>query len=80
MIYHYKIRSKSTGKFKNGGSDVRWGSTGKVWRGTGPLRNHLNLFNGKIPPDWEVVEYQMVENTVKPAHEYINLLKVLGRR
>lgn len=73
----YKIRDKNTGLFSPGGCDAnepssRWKKTGKVWRGTGPLRNHLNMFLHRgIPISWEVVEYEEIEKSVKPAAELV---------
>lgn len=39
----YKIRNPETGLFSSGGSMPNWTKRGKVWRGVGPLKNHLNL-------------------------------------
>lgn len=37
-----------------------WNENGKIWNGSGPLKNHLNQFSS-IPDTWEVVEFELVE-------------------
>lgn len=88
----YKLRHKRLGLFSPGGSDSvylhRWTKTGKTWSGTGPLKNHINLLlenwkTNHLPRgnldfnDVEVVEYEMREVSVKPAHEFVNIIKLL---
>jgi len=87
----YRIRDTATGLFSKGGMDAnqskwQWGKTGKVWKGLGPLRLHLNQFlvggDGKpgIPSTWEVIEYELVETetSVKPVHEMLDPKKLIG--
>ena len=93
MIY-YKIRDRATGLYSMGGShllddhivnnpDARmrrfgWSRKGKIWKGLGPLKNHLNQYAGKIPEDWEVVAFEVKEELVglRPAKEYLEKRKI----
>lgn len=60
----YRIRDKNTGLFSCGGSfQPSFTSKGKIWRGTGPLKNHLNQV-AKIPDNWEIIELEVVENEI----------------
>lgn len=88
----YRIRDSVTGLFSKGGSDANtsssnWGKTGKIWKGIGPLRNHLNQFlpGGDarvkgIPATWEVLEYEVTEaqTSAKPVHEIIDSSKLIN--
>jgi hypothetical protein len=72
MAKVYKIRSKKTGLFSTGGSSPRWSKKGKIWAGSGPLNNHLNVIKeyggyGKIVYDREeaeLVEYELIEQEI----------------
>lgn len=68
MIW-YMIRHKETGQWSKGGMDLpkegmgrgwtekkRWG---KVWKGTGPLKNHLNQYSEVAKARWEIVEVEV---------------------
>ena len=83
---YYRIRNSKTSLFSKGGADAfhsssgQWTKTGKVWKGLGPLKNHLNVViesHKGIPDDWEVVEYQMVEVKAESAIKYVNLIRML---
>jgi hypothetical protein len=84
MIF-YKIRDKETGLFSKGGvgadwSHHHWSKSGKVWRGLGPLRSHLNQYlNKDIPLNWEVIEYETVEKTTNSAAEMVNPEKLIEK-
>jgi len=54
-----KIRNPRTGLYSTGGTTPRWTKKGKVWRGVGPLKNHLNLIRGRVYEGCEVVEFEM---------------------
>ena len=88
----YRIRDTVTGLFSKGGADAntshwQWGKTGKIWKGIGPLRSHLNQFlpggdarEKGIPTTWEVLEYEVVETQVsaRPVHEIIDSKKIIN--
>jgi len=85
---YFRIRNLATGKFSKGGSGAfydhssYWSSTGKVWKGTGPLRNHLNVVietHGTIPTNWEVIEYEFNVVAVENASKYVDILKLLKK-
>jgi hypothetical protein len=89
---YFKIRHKASGLWSKGGAAAgayggdhgrNWNKNGKVWHGLGPLRLHLHLvmneYKGNIA-DWEVVEYSMLPVETKPAHEMIDLMKMLKKR
>lgn len=40
---YYKIRDKRTGLFSGAGSLSKFTKNGKVWKGMGPLKNHLRV-------------------------------------
>jgi hypothetical protein len=55
----YKIRN-SKGLFSTGGADPDFTKKGKVWRGIGALKNHLNLMRDTSKYDYcEVVTYEL---------------------
>lgn len=76
-VRYFKIRDTETGLFSLGGWSSPghmgyygrpngWSKTGKMWKGTGPLKNHLNSFNS-ISPKWEIVEYEVsISEKVNP--------------
>lgn len=70
----YKIRRKSDGKFSMGGSEPSFGLTGKIWKRSGDLSNHLNLVNEKAYKGCELVVLELVEVEVRPIEN--ELLKV----
>lgn len=61
----YKIRSKKTGLYSQGGAGpIGWSKVGKAWSSLAALKSHLTLYRGelsgrsrKIPNDWEVVVF-----------------------
>ena len=78
---HFKIRNKTTGLFRKPGAyEFRaWSKSGKVWVGSGPLRNHLNLCieNNIDMSDWEIIEFEMTEKSTTLAHNYISHEKLV---
>lgn len=84
----YQIKDKNTGLFSTGGMSPRWTKKGKIWKGTGPLRAHLNQFIhtdyrspmypypkiNKIPDNWEIVEIEIQETITNTinAKEFYN--------
>ena len=73
--YEYKILNPVTGKYSRGGSHIGtlWNKSGKVWRGIGPLKNHLNICGRKILKEYAnndciIVEYLVTKvDTPKKA-------------
>ena len=85
MIF-YKIRSKSTGKFRMKGGEPHWNKTGKTFETLGRLRqmisNCMTYNSHKRGPqndfsDWEIIEYEVIEKDVKGVHEIIKPEKVM---
>lgn len=87
----YKIRNKnSPDKFLSGTPTYnRWEKTGRIFQTLGKLRTFLTNAlkidgyrgSNKIS-DWEVVEFELIENSAKGVHEMIKpeqLVKILTR-
>jgi hypothetical protein len=67
----YMIRHKATGKWSKGGQRVVEGDPmkncywaekqfrGKIWKGIGPLKNHLRQFSETQQNKWEIVEINL---------------------
>ena len=87
----FKIRHKKSGLYNKGdrmldelvdGTGQCWSKSGKMWAGTGPLRNHLNgvlTCHGDIS-DWEVIEVKLVEVETKTATDWVDIIKILKRK
>lgn len=74
----YRIRSKTTGLFQTGGMWSKWHKTGKFFRSLGTVRSHItahlptrNRNTNSDLGEWEIVEYDLVELSVKNVHEVI---------
>jgi len=87
----FKIRHKKTGRYSKGGSDVEFNGAGqgwakeagKVWLKIGHVRNHINMivgYKGVVPVDWEVVQYEVVEKSVSPIADHVDMIKLLKRK
>jgi hypothetical protein len=78
MIY-YKVRDKATGLYHKGGVYSVWSKTGKTWTTLGKLRSMLtmNINNGTSMSDWEIIEYEVVEKTVKSVNDVIDPKKLI---
>lgn len=85
MIF-YKIRSKSTGKFRMKGGEPHWNKTGKTFETLGRLRQMISncmSYNdrgyGQLNDfsDWEIIEYEVIEKDVKGIHEIIKPERVM---
>jgi hypothetical protein len=98
----FKIRHKTTSLFSNGGDTVSldgsgygWSAEGKIWKGMGPLKNHLaqylpkgdsgyarGKFNqniARVVGDWEVVEIVMTEKQTIPMNDLYNDFEIIKR-
>lgn len=65
----FKIYNPKTDQYSRGGTFPRWGRSGKVWNGSGPLRSHLNLvyeYAGKGCYNDPYVDCEIVEFVVRP--------------
>lgn len=84
MIF-YKIRSKSTGKYRCAGGEPKWNKTGKLFDSIGKLRQMIancmrhNGYNHckNDFSDWEIVEYHVAETETKAVHEILKPEKVM---
>lgn len=70
MTKIYKLRRKADGKFSTGGSEPKFGKTGKNWSRRADLENHIefyfspwacNLYNHSSE-DFEIVEFEIKES------------------
>jgi hypothetical protein len=82
----YKIRSKKTGKFRLAGGEPKWNNIGKTFETLGRLRQmisncmswnqrkygQLNDFS-----DWEIIELEVTELSVKGVHEIVKPEKLM---
>ena len=82
MIY-YKIRNKNTGLYHKGGVYEVWNKNGKTWTTLGQLRSMLTMntprqyHTGQDMTDWEIVEYEVTEKSVKMPHEVMDSKKIV---
>lgn len=89
---YYKIRSKKSGLYSKGISNMvvycsegdpsggYWSKTGKIWPNLGTLRTHFNsvLKHGRGLPDWwEIIEYEVVEKSIKEPIDWIDPKKII---
>lgn len=79
MIF-YKIRNKRTGSFRCAGGEPKWNKSGKIFDSLGKLRSMITncMRHNKYAvmykndfSEWEVVEYEVSERSVKDVHEII---------
>jgi hypothetical protein len=65
----YKIRNKVTGEYSKGGGHPYFNKRGKIWKGIGPLKNHINLVKEyrllSLYKDCEIVIFEVTETEVK---------------
>ena len=82
MIY-YKIRNKNTGLYHKGGIYSVWSKTGKTWDTIGKLRAMLTMntpgpySRGQDMTDWEIIEYEVTEKSIRMPHEVMDPKKTL---
>lgn len=68
----YRIKNANTGLYSLGSGNPRWNGTGKIWKGVGQLKNHLNIYREiqaryqyrkesqiQIPEEWLIEEYDL---------------------
>lgn len=80
----YRIRSRKTGLFSNGGTDPRFTTKGKVWKMKGHLTSHLtqlHAYGRKIYHEHnvEIVPYELIE-TEQPTISYDEWMGALLER
>jgi hypothetical protein len=87
VVIFYKIRSKSTGKFRCAGGEPKWNGSGKTFVTLGRLRQMIsNCMQYNTSPrgskndfsDWEIVEYEVTEKEVKGVHEIVKADKLIS--
>lgn len=72
----YMIRN-AEGLFSRGGSYPKFTKRGKVWRGSGPLRSHLQcLSNANKYLGCQVVEIELKEVDLLPVTHFLELNRV----
>jgi len=86
-VIFYKIRSKSTGKYRCAGGEPKWNSTGKLFDSLGKLRqmiancmrhnSYMRVTYKNDFSDWEIVEYHVAETSTKAVHEILKPEKVM---
>jgi len=64
MIQHKTTKMWSRGGTRviNSNSTCWWAEKkrfGKIWKGTGPLKNHLNQFSKTQTDKWDIVEIEL---------------------
>jgi hypothetical protein len=79
----YKVRHAETKLYRTAGVRTYWNRVGKTWDTLGKLRTMITC---AITDDrsskhdfsnWEVVEYEVIEQNVRPVHEMITANKLL---
>lgn len=78
---YYKIRSRSNpDKYRLSGVYNRWNSSGKTWDTLGKLRSAITLVmnssRGEDISDWDIVEYEVSEVSVKHVYDVIDPKKI----
>lgn len=81
-VIYYKIRSKSNPEmFHKGGIYENWSKNGKVWATLGQLRSMLTMnmthYNPTDMSDWEIIEYEVTEKSVKAVHELVSQKRLI---
>lgn len=76
MLYKVKKKSSTTSKATFMVSPNKWDATGKFFTADQLLKLFKKEFdstpqNQKLPSDWEVVEYQLIETKETPADTFI---------
>lgn len=72
------IQQRVEGDFSKGGSHPRFDDRGKIWRGEGFVKNHVNQVRGRgktLPPCYagcDLVEYELVEAKRTPMSDFYN--------
>jgi len=74
----YKIRNKHNKElYRLAGAPNRWNKSGKIWDTLGKMRSMITNFvkyeyRREELHHWEIVEYEMIEVSVKPVHEVMS--------
>ena len=79
----YKVRHAETKLYRIAGERTYWNKVGKTWDTLGKLRS---MITSAIKEDrignhdfgnWEIVEYEVTEQTSRPVHEVITANKLM---
>lgn len=79
----YKVRHAETKLYRRAGVRTYWNKVGKTWATLGKLRtmitcaiNEDRIGNHDFG-NWEVVEYEVIEQNVRPVHEVVTANKLM---
>lgn len=84
----YKIRNKRTGLYRCAGGEPKWSKSGKTFDTLGKLRSMITncmqhnkyatrtIFKNDFS-EWEVIEYEAVERSVKDVHEIVKAERIV---
>lgn len=83
MEIHYKVRHRGTGLYHNGSYYNKWHKIGKTYTTLGKLRSFITRsFNDehmrKDIADYEIVEIEIREASVKQVHEVMDPKKFMA--
>jgi hypothetical protein len=76
----YKVRHAETKLYRRAGVRTYWNKVGKTWDTLGKLRTMITCAIGTGNHDfgnWEVVEYEVIEQNVRPVHEVVTANKLM---
>ena len=78
----YKVRHAETRLFRAAGIYTRWDTVGKTWDTKGKLRTMITCalntnYSHNDFGNWEVIEYEVIERSVRPVHEMVTADKIM---
>jgi hypothetical protein len=79
----YKVRHAETKLYRRAGVRTYWNRVGKTWDTLGKLRTMITcaIYEDRNCNhdfgNWEVVEYEVIEQNVRPVHEVITASKLM---
>ena len=78
----YKVRHAETRLFHAAGIYTRWDTVGKTWDTKGKLRTMITCalntnYSHNDFGNWEVIEYEVIERSVRPVHEMVTADKIM---
>lgn len=76
-MQYFKIRSKITGQYSNGGSSPSFANKGKLWAGLGPLKSHIRLVQKTCQTLNRYKDCEIVEFIPSPEKCKVEMLDVI---
>ena len=79
----YKVRHAETKLYRMAGVRTYWNKVGKTWDTLGKLRTMITCAINEDRTrnhdfgNWEIVEYEVIEQNVRPVHEVVTANKLL---